>query len=185
MGRNFEGGGTGRYYEAKFMGTTTVSDEFLRAVAELPRLSRDEYKKKLFDLYTQHYNGDPTNPSAGPLKDLRLEIMAALGLREEDDKDLTAYSAIGTPLDIKFGTDGFIQFKDRMTGKIGRVTLDTTLNQRKLNETENQDDHIYIGELPDAVQDEDAYLRAIGDYGHQIASRLMKLTAPDERRKAA
>ena len=188
MGNRFEGGGeTGRMYEAKFMGKPTVDPKFLLAVEKISQreLGRRAYKEAMFKLFKESYLNDPTDPPGEHLKELRLATSEALGLRSQDESALGAYTAVGTELDKRFGTDGFIEYTDPQTGKTARVTLDTTLNRRKLEEQGDDDDHLMVSELPDAVQDDEAYLEALEKLGSKVASRLLMATAPDEKRKAA
>jgi len=112
------------------------------------------------------------DPSPVIAKDLRIAVSDALGLSAEEEKYLRFYTTVGTPADYKLGVDAFVEWEDPETGRIRRVTIDVTLNKRKIDERSMKAD-VVIGELPDAVQEEDDYLESIDSYGHQIATRLM------------
>jgi hypothetical protein len=158
----------------------------LLALDKIPRSNYRTYEKSVYDLFKKNYMDDPLSPPGGThLKDLRIAVAEALGLDEAEEKNLKAYSAVGTVIDFKFGTDGFMEYTNLKTGKTDRVTIDVTLNTRKADEVEHIKADVLVGELPDAVQDEDAFLEAIDKKGGEIAALLMKRTAPEDMRRAA
>lgn len=184
---NFEkrgGGDTGRIFEARVLGEYKITQDFIDAEAKLPRKGR-RYRKDddVYDLITKHYDatGDPEDPPTQIGKDIRLATIDALGLSAEDEKNVKFYTAVKTPVDYKMGVDAFVEYIDPNSGKKSRVTIDVTLNKRKVEEQGAKAD-VVVGELPDAVQEEDAYLDAVDEYGHQIATKLMQY--PEQRRAA-
>jgi len=184
---NFEkrgGGDTGRIFEARVLGEYKITPEFLEREKNLPRNRRGRYEKDddIYNLITEQYTdtGDPEDPPTQIGKDIRIAVSEALGLNPEEEKKLKFYTAVKTPVDYKMGVDAFVEFEDPKSGRITRVTIDVTLNKRKVEEQGAKAD-VVIGELPDAVQEEDEYLDAIDGYGHQIAVRLMG----EQNRKAA
>ncbi len=66
---------------------------------------------------------DPTDPPLRSANDLHASVALALGL--DNWEELRLFSAIGTPADLFYGTDGFFVFR----GKV--VTLDVTINPHK------------------------------------------------------
>lgn len=169
---------TGRLYEAKFLGEFGITDEFVEAERKLERDERGRYRdpEALYSLLKKHYRQDPTEPAPGYARDLRLEIVDALGLEADEESRLKVYSTLKTPIDYKFGVDGFVELEDPETGKTVRVTLDVTMNRRKMEEarTEGSKADVVIGPLPDAVQEEDDYLKALAGYAKDIGARLEK-----------
>lgn len=181
------GGETGKMFEVKIMGKPTVNPEFFSAVKRLPHTRDPEVLlKNTLDLYGRYVLDDPESPPGSHLNDIREAVLEALALRPAEYRDLKAYSTVGIPnIDYKLGVDGYIEYADPKTRKTARVTLDATVNKRKIAEAEDMKADEIIGELPDAKQEEIAYLEAVERIGANIASMLIKRTAPPEDRRAA
>lgn len=174
---NFEnrgGGETGRMYEAKVLGVYKMTPQFIEAEAMIKKNRRGHYQEDedLYRVLKENVTGDPTNPEVQHARDIRLAVIESLGIENLEEEDAVKYyTAVGTPLDVKMGVDAFIEFTDPETHKTSRATIDVTLNTRKLNESYGKAD-IVIGELPDAIIEEDEYLEMIDEYGKQIAEKL-------------
>lgn len=79
--------------------------------------------KKSMELVRSHQSCDPTDPSPRQANNLHARVAIALGL--EDWSELRLYSALGSPLDILHGVDGFFEFRGHT------VTIDLTINPNK------------------------------------------------------
>ncbi|HTK60586.1 MAG TPA: hypothetical protein VL283_05295 [Candidatus Baltobacteraceae bacterium] len=186
MGFEFRGpsGDSGRIYEARFLGNAEVDASFAAELEKLPRGERRRFRsdEDVFRLFKEHYKGDPTDPKGIHAKELRGALIDAMDLSEEEFDDLEFYSALGIPvIDHMMGVDGFFEFKDK-DGNRRRVTIDVTMKRSK----DSPKADVVIGELPDANQEAEDYIRAIDEYAAQIARRLTP--PPDKpavRRKAA
>lgn len=167
------GGETGRMYEAKILGTFKMTPEFLEAESKLRKNHRGHYLRDedLYRALKENSVDDPTNPESQHANDLRLAVIDALGLEPGQEDAVGYYTAVGSPLDVKMGVDAFMEFTDPESGETSRATIDVTLNTRKLDEGYGKAD-VVIGELPDAVIDEDDYLKAIDTFGSMIAEKL-------------
>ena len=168
----FGAGDTGRIFEARFMGSAVVDPQFVQELARLPRAEGYRFPKKVdvFRLYEKFYKGDLTNPTGIHAKELRLAVADELGLSEEQLERLRFYSTLQTPIDVLMGVDGFLSYQEAKNRPEQFVTLDATLRTRKIKEGAKAD--VLIGELPDAVQEEDAYFEAIQGYAQQIAQKF-------------
>lgn len=166
------GGDTGRTYESRFMGKAIVDPRFIKELAKLPhgRGRRFRNDEDVFRLYQKYYLGDPTNPAGIHAKELKLAVGDALGLSEDELDHLKFYSTLKTPIDAMMGVDGFLAYQESQKKPDHFVTLDATLRREKVKKGGKAD--VIIGELPDAVQEEDAYFEAIEKYARQIALML-------------
>ncbi|MEY4722930.1 MAG: hypothetical protein RLZZ324_443 [Candidatus Parcubacteria bacterium] len=121
---------------------------------------------------------DPANPDTDFFREVLIAVQDKLGLDAKKANMLRAYTAVGTPLDILYGTDAFISYSGKGGEEI--ITIDATLRREKLEQGHKAD--IIVGELPDAQDDEDGYLAAIDT----IADRIAKRFKPSENvRRAA
>lgn len=183
MGENKRFGGpsgdSGRIYESRFLGDAEVGDDFAKELEKLPRGERRRFRndEDVFRLFKEHYKGDPTDPKGIHAKELRGALIDAMDLGEDDFDNLEFYTALGIPvIDHMMGVDGFFEFEDQKSGQRRRVTIDVTMKRSK----DSPKADVVIGELPDANQESDDYIRAIDDYAGQIARRL----APPPERNA-
>lgn len=110
---------------------------------------------------------DPANPQKDFSRDVRLEIIEQFDLDEAASDRVKCYTAVGTPLDILHGVDGFIEFIDPTTRTVQRVTFDFSLRDKG-----DQKADFLIPELPDPQEQENDYLSAIAQHGKDIAARL-------------
>ena len=127
---------------------------------------------KAFDLVKEFQPGDPTNPKAAFLRNLRIAVIDALGLTEDADVErVKAYTAVGSPLDHWHSADAVIEVESTEKGQRSfRITLDATLDEKKEGRPSGAD--ILIGELPDELDDKKKYLDAIDELGKRIATIL-------------
>ncbi len=126
---NFErrgpSGDSGKLYEARFLGQAEVDSEFVEAMRALPTDPRGRIPREAaFRTLKEHYAGDPTNPKGVHAKELRGAMLDALGLDEGDFDKLKLYSAVGTPIDVLFGVDAFLELEDPKTRQTVRATSD-------------------------------------------------------------
>jgi hypothetical protein len=175
-------GDTGRTFEGRLFGTANLNPQFLLDLDKIPKNQkgrfddrRPEIEGQVFDAFKKNYlgasGGAGTNErgETSMSTDLRLAVEDALGLSDED-LALQFYTAVGTPIDTDFGTDAFFELTDKVTGAVGRVKVDATLNTGK----ENPKADVVINELPDAAQESDQYLEKIDDIGGGIAVMLQR-----------
>ena len=135
------------------------------------------------DLIRRFATEDPTNPTKQFTRELRLAVIDALKLEEDEDLDrVRFFTAVGTPADIFHGIDGWIEYV-QPNGKTVLVTLDTSL--RKKEEGEFKADFI-IPEIADAVTDGELFDSQVATYGGTIAQRIKdNLESARPRRRAA
>jgi len=155
---------SGRLHERDVLGEFKMSDEAKRAF----RLAADErgyvtYNKAL-ELVRTFSQEDPTNPQKPFAKELRLAVIEALDLEDDDEMNrIRFYSALGTALDIFHGIDGWIELQ-LDEGPPILVTLDVTLNTKK---SEHKAD-IIVQEITDPSQDENRFLEEIQQCALQV-----------------
>lgn len=123
---------------------------------------------RAIELVRQFTKDDPTNPAKPFAKELRLAVIDELGLEDDEVMDrIRFYSAVGTPLDVFHGIDGWIEFFPD-DGFPRMVTLDVTMDPGKV---EHKADVIVQG-MSDPSEDEDRFLDAVADYARDIAATL-------------
>jgi len=194
MGREFRGGGdTGRTFESRLFGTASLNPQFLLDLDKIPKNHkgrfddrRPEIERQVFDAFKRNYlgaqGGAGTNErgETSLSTDLRVAVEDALGFDDENER-LKFYTAVNTPIDHDFGTDAFFELTDPESGVTARVKLDATLAKK-----DNPKADVIIGELPDAVQEEDEYTAKMDDIGAEIASMLQRrLNEEKDRRPRA
>lgn len=160
---------SGQMYERDMFGEFKMSKEGRQAFKEAA--TRDGYMRRgqAMDFIREHGMEDPTNPTRPFANELRLAVAEELGLESNDEMDLLRYySAVGTPLDVFHGIDGWIEFNN---GRIPRsVTMDVTRN--KLKDEHKAD--LIVHEVPDPSEDEEKFMKAVYEqYGPAIAKKLM------------
>lgn len=169
-------GETGRLHEERLFGKPNLNEDFWDREARLPRNERGHYRSdddiyRLVSEYQENEQGQPVMEQFAI--DLADEVRDALGLKEANADSVSFNTSVQSPIDGRLGVDAWFEFTDPATKRTVRVTLDSTLNQRKLEENNPKAD-MYIGEIPDAVQDEDRYFQAVEKIGHDIAVRLQR-----------
>ncbi len=124
---------------------------------------------RAIELVREFTKEDPTNPGKPFARELRLAVIDELGLEDEGDMDrIRFYSAVGSPLDIFHGVDGWIEFVPDK-GSPSMVTIDVTLNPEKL--THKAD--IIVQEVPDPTENEKRFLELVYDeYAPKVADQL-------------
>jgi len=159
---------SGHMYEADLLGVYKPTKE---ALAKLRTLKgRDGYVERgvMLDFIRKNPSEDPTNPRQPFANELRLAIGDALGLVDDADLNrLKFFTAVGTPADVFHGIDGWIEYEAKRGNDSVIVTLDATKNPNK--ETAKAD--MVIPLIPDAEEDEDAFLEAAEKYGKEIARK--------------
>lgn len=159
----------------KMLGKPTLDPKFVLGLDKLPTDDAEERARQLFDLFEEHYQDDPTGPAAPALKDLYIEVADQLGLEdgEANERELLAYTTLGTPLESELGVDAFFVLRDPATGAETRVTIDAAPPAvRQLREQRPTENHVLVNKLPDAVQEEGRYLEKIKMIGEEIATKL-------------
>lgn len=139
-------------------------------------------RARAIELIRKHTQEDPTNPTRPFAKELRLAVAEELGLESDTDLDnLRFYSALGTPLDVFHGVDGWIEFRPE-GGSPRVVTIDVTLDPAKL---EHKAD-VIVHEVPDPAENEKRFLKLVyEEYAPQVAEKLRPMVASMMRRRAA
>lgn len=168
-------GYTGKIYEEDFLGTVELPPEFFEAERRLPRDPRGWYRddNDIYELAKNFYPKDPTNPKKELGRELRIEVIDALGLRPEEYDDVKFFTTVGIEqIDKKLGVDAFIEYTDPKSKKIRRVTIDLTQNLQKLAEGHKAD--IIIGELPAPEFEEEKYQEELENIAAKIASKLLQ-----------
>ncbi len=166
---------TGKIYEADFLGEVELPPEFFNEERRLPRNWRGHYRddNDIYELAKKFYPEDPTNPKKELGRELRLEVIDALGLNPEEYDDVKFFTTVGVaPIDRKLGVDAFIEYTDSKTKKSRRVTIDITQNPQKVQEGHKAD--IIIGELPAPEFEEEKYQEMVEEIASKIASKLMR-----------
>lgn len=191
---NFEerSGYTGRIFERELFGEFDASDPAYQA--ELKRLMRVDVRGNwhvTFDdsvyLVRKYTKDNPTDPSKTFLRDLRLEILDALGRRKLlPDDAVKAYVSVGTPLDLKHKADAFFAIKQNSHEEI--IRLDASIRPEKAEAAAagEKGAEIFVGEhdVPDAVQEPDKYLEAVARYADKVLVILSERRRQNEERAA-
>lgn len=166
----------GREHERRLFGAIdTDSLDYRRALDKVARQGRDIKKYVGYDdamsLARGFQPGDPTNPSADFLRELRLSVLEKLGIEDEGQAELiSAYTSVGTPLDVFHGVDGFIVVSHE--GYDIPITFDATLRREKLEERGTQKADILIGDVPDPNENESKYLAQIDKVAGEAVSKV-------------
>lgn len=149
---------------AKWLGS---SEPLLKKLRE-HRISQRE-KDALFNTgfwfvesLPEHQNGESAVRSEKPMmRDLRAAVAEALELvSDEDKKRVRIYSAVGTPVDVYLGIDGFIKIVDRARAEPPLyVTFDYTIRSDK----DKARADVLIKELPNPDLEKEKYKAAVGE----------------------
>ncbi|MBI4435222.1 hypothetical protein HY630_00980 [Candidatus Uhrbacteria bacterium] len=159
---------SGRLNERDVLGEFKPTPEGLKAFRAEANERGYIARGRAIELVRKFTKEDPTNPRQPFAKELRLAIIDELGL--EDDKDLDRirfYSAVGTPLDVFHGVDGWVEFVPEV-GTPQMVTLDATMDPEKI---EHKAD-IIVQQFPDPEEDEKAFFEAVEGHAADVAKRL-------------
>lgn len=177
----------GREHERRLFGAIDTDNlDYRRALDKVTRPGHDNKKYVNYgdalNLARGFQPGDPTNPSADFLRELRLAVLEKLDIEDEGQAELiSAYTAVGTPLDILHGVDGFIIVSHE--GYDIPITFDATLRREKLEERGAQKADILIGDVPEANENESKYLAQIDKVAGEIVRKIyMKI---EEHARAA
>ena len=159
---------SGRLNERDVFGEFKMTDEARKAF----RLAANErgyvVYNKAVELVRTFSTEDPTNPQKPFAKELRMAVIEALGLEDDEDMDrIRFYSAVGTVLDIYHGVDGWIELQLDEEPAI-LVTLDVTLNKQK---TDHKAD-IIVQEISDPSQDANKFEQDVEHYASQVIERF-------------
>lgn len=190
MARRFQpfdsrSGYTGKIFERELFGEFDTSDPAYQA--ELKRLTRIDEKGDWYVpfadsvyLVRKFAKGDPTDPDKTFLRDLRLEVLDAIGRKKTlPDDAVKAYVSVGTPLDLKHKADAFLAIKLNNHEEIIRLDASVRPEKAEAVAAGEKGAEIFIGEhdIPDAVQEPDKYLDAVARYADKV------LVILDERRR--
>ncbi len=165
---------TGKIYETDFLGEVKLPPEFFTAEKKIIRDWRGWYKNDddIFELIKKFYPDDPSNPSRELGRELRIEIIDALGLLPDEYDRVKFFTTVGVPqIDKKLGVDAFLEFDDPKQGT-KRVTIDITKNPQKVAEGHKAD--VIVGELPDPKFEDEAYTQAVQELARKIAVKLIQ-----------
>lgn len=165
---------SGRLNEGDVLGEFRATPEGIRAFRAAVDKRGYMTPGDAMGLIRKFTKGDPTNPSQPFARELRLAVIEQLGLEDEQDMDrVRFFSAVGTPLDVFHGIDGWIEFvPDQGPPRI--VTLDVTLDPGK----EEHKADIIVQEVPDPSEDEKRFLALVyNTYAPQVAQKLRTAVA--------
>lgn len=146
-------------YEADYLGSISVTPAYQQRLSTLARgrTTKDGGPYISFEdgvrLVKEFQPWDPTNPEKELSRELRLAVIEALDIPEDQLDRVRVYTAVGTPLDQLHRVDAFLEFDDPSSRQPFRVTIDLTRNPAKAGtegivETEALT-HLIVGELPD------------------------------------
>lgn len=185
MKRSMESGPRylGRELEQDVFGKAKWSREFQAALRANAKENGYMTMRDAMDIIRRHYPEDPTNPAKDFARELRIAIIEALNLSDEEADNLKFYNAINTPLDIFHGTDAWIEYADPQTHRRSQVTLDATLNTGKIAEGHKAD--VIITEVESVEENEEKYLSDIEKYAQEIAGILAHRVESHQRTSAA
>ncbi len=132
-------------------------------------------RKTAFELVRQFSSDNPTAPKKAFAASMRMDVASALRLQSpEEFERLRYYTSVGdTVLDKKHGVDAWIEFEDG--GKTIIVTLDATLRDKEeegLKRLGGEGPDFEVPELPDAIQEKEAFETAVRGFGAAIANRI-------------
>lgn len=164
---------SGRMNEQDVFGEFKPTKEGLNAFRAEARENGYITRERAIELIRQYTKEDPTNPSKPFAKELRLAVIDQLGLEDDEDLDrIRFYSAVGTPLDVFHGVDGWIEFCSE-TGFPIMVTLDVTKDPERVVEKKEQGKvDLIILEMPDPSEDEKGFMNAVDISAREIARRM-------------
>ncbi|MBU0614264.1 hypothetical protein KJ766_03220 [Patescibacteria group bacterium] len=172
------GGYFGRELESDIFGAVKPAKgfkEFYKKVARSDGYVAYEDAIRLVRDFTMQ---DGKNPDKEFLNDLRLEIGDILGFDEDDMENLFLFSAVGTPIDRFHSVDAFLELDiDDDNGPL-RVTMDATLNTKKLEGGYRSD--VIVGDIPDPSSDE--YLNSVEWYAHLVVDQIQKMASERKNR---
>lgn len=124
------------------------------------------------ELVKKTQEDNPMNPKKEFARDLRLEAAELLELESDDDLNrVRVYGAVETPLDIKHGTDGFIEYDDDR-GKTHIYRFDLTANPVKSEDKFNKNGSLIIGEIPDPQHETKQYLEKVAEVAKEIVEQF-------------
>jgi len=174
---------SGRMNERDALGEFRASAEGLRAFKEEANERGYIPRGRAIELVRKYTKEDPTNPSKPFSKELRLAVLDELGLVDDTDLDrVRVHTAVGTPLDVFHGVDGWIEFVPERGSPVV-VTLDVTMDTGKL---EHKAD-IIVQQFPDPTEDENEFLKIVQVHAREVARRMMPVVQDmlDRRDRAA
>ncbi|MBI4143068.1 hypothetical protein HY480_04300 [Candidatus Uhrbacteria bacterium] len=122
----------------------------------------------------------PERAAARIMRELRNAIIEELDERgiltiTKGDTEIAAvrmYTGQTPVLDEVHGVDGFLEFTDPETQRAYRVTFDATINRAKIAGTQRASADVVISDLPDAVEESDAYYDALERIASAASERI-------------
>lgn len=173
---------SGRLSESDMFGDFKTTPAGVKAFKDEVNAQGYLTRDRAIELIRKHTQEDPTNPMKPFARELRLAVAEELGLESDADLDnLRFYSAVGTPLDVFHGVDGWIEFRPE-GGTPRIVTIDVTLDPAKL---EHKAD-VIVHEVPDPSENEKRFLKFVyEEYAPKVAEKLRPMVASMMRRRAA
>lgn len=171
---------SGRLSESDMFGDFQTTPEGVKAFKVVAGERGYIARGQAIELIRKHTKEDPTNPTKPFANEIRLAVAEELGLEDDEDLDrLRFYSAVGTPLDVFHGVDGWIEF--HMEGGASRiVTMDVTLDPGK---TEHKAD-VIVHAVPDPSENEKQFMELVyEEYAPQIADKLRSSVEAMMRRR--
>jgi hypothetical protein len=146
-------------YEADCLGEVRIIPEYEQRLQALARgrVARDGGPYITFDeavrLAKEFQPWDPTIPEREFSRELRLAVIEALGIPEDQLDHVRMYTALRSRLDDLHKVDGFLEVDDPSSQQPIRVTLDLSTRPAKAPETGIVEieslTHLIVGELSD------------------------------------
>lgn len=184
-----QSGNTGRILERQLFGEFDVENPaYQTALKKVVRPGGYVPFDESLYLVRKFYQDDPINPRKDFLRDLRLEVLDALGGKKPlPDDSVLAYTSVGTPFDFKHHADAFLVIKQN--GREEIIRIDASRRPEKINAAargESEAD-IFVSEddVPDAVQEQDKYLESIARFADRVLIALDRRNREREARPAA
>ena len=163
---------SGRTFEHYMLGNVTAKNpeyvaKYNKLRASEPEISFDS----ALNLVRASQKENPFNPTRLFPKDLRNEILQQLKINLGTE-DVGVYSAVRTPLDDRFGIDGFVELIHKADGSVlARVTLDTSLRNKGLGQYEAD---VLIPQLPEHIEHSEEYQVALRTVAGDIVQKIRK-----------
>jgi len=137
---------SGRDLEADVLGTPKFDKKRYRdLLANNQEPGGFVARGKIIRIIRDAYTGDPANPEKDAPQEVLINLRELLGFEDDEDIDrVRFYSAVGTPLDIFHGTDGWFEIKTD-NGSLIEITVDITQNTNlDLEEAKRKADLILV-----------------------------------------
>lgn len=163
-------GYTGRLHEQDFIGGVDIQNPaYIAALRASAKPDGYIPFRAALMLAKQFQPLDPTNPQKEFSRELRLEVIDQLKLDPDAYDRVRCYTAVGTPLDVLHGVDGFIEVMDPDGRTLRRVTFDLSLRDKG-----GQKADLLVRDLPDPQNEQEAFLAAVAQHAGEVVASLRR-----------